>query len=103
VGGATETRRGYGYYDGMPAVDLLNSCRLSWKINPYSGTWDGIKYAVVAHDGLTRAVVRIDDFIGPFWGRYGFRGQLITEPKLVHQLVGREVPRRQNPVTTLAL
>lgn len=102
-GSATETRRGYGYYEGMPAADLLNSCRLFWKINPYSGTWDGIKYAVVAHDGLTRAVVRIDDFIGPFWDRYGFQGQLITDPKLVPELVGREVPRRQNPVTTLAL
>jgi hypothetical protein len=102
-GSATETRSGYGYYDDMPAAELLNSCRLFWKINPYSGNWNGIKYAVVAHDGLTRAVVRIDKFIGPFWGRYGFRGQLITDPKLVNELAGRQVPRRQNPVTTLVL
>jgi hypothetical protein len=58
---------------------------------------------VVAHDGLSRAAVRIDDFIGPVWGRYGFRGQLVTDPKLVGELVGREVPRRQNPVTTVVL
>jgi hypothetical protein len=102
-GSATETRPGYGYYDGMPAADLLNSCRLFWKINPNSGTWDDIKYAVVAHDGLSRAVVRIDDFIGPVWGRYGFRGLLVTGRKLVDELVGREVPRRQNPVTTVVL
>jgi hypothetical protein len=102
-GSATEARAGYGYYDGMSAADLLNSCRLFWKINPYSGTWDGIKYAAVAHDGLTRAVVQIDDFIGPFWGRWGFRGKLVADPKLVDELVGRKVPRRQNPVTTLVL
>ncbi len=102
-GSPTEARPGYGYYDGIPAADLLNSCRLFWNINPYSGTWDDVKYAVVAHDGLTRAVVRIDDFIGPFWGRYGFRGRVIADPKLVGELVGREVPRRQNPVTTLVL
>jgi hypothetical protein len=102
-GSATETRPGYGYYDGMPAADLLNSCRLFWRIKPDSGTWDDIKYAVIAHDGLTRAVVRIDDFIGPFWGRYGFRGQLVADPKLVGELVGRQVPRRRSPVTTLVL
>jgi hypothetical protein len=102
-GSRTETRRGYGYYEGMPAAELLNSCRLFWAINPDSGNWDGIKYAVIAYQGLTRAVVRIDVTIGPFWGRYGFRGRVVTDTRLVDELVGREVPRRRSPVTTLVL
>ncbi len=102
-GSATATRRGYGYYPGMTEDDLLNACRLFWKFNPGSATWHGIDYAVVAHDGRTRAVVKIDDFIGPFWGRYGFRGNVVRDPALIQELVGREVPRRQNPITTVEL
>jgi hypothetical protein len=102
-GSPTATRRGYGYYSGMTHEDLLNSCRLFWRFNPESGTWRGIEYAVVAHDGRTRAVVGISRYIGPFWGRHGFRGHVVTDPALVQGLVGREVPRRQNPITTIEL
>ena len=100
-GSANATRSGYGYYSGMADLDLLNSCRLFWKFNPRSPTWQGIEYAVVAHDGITRAVVHIDRTIGPFWGRWGFQGQIITSGDLVRDFVGREVPRRQNPLTTI--
>ena len=102
-GSATATRRGYGYYPGIPEGDLLNACRLFWKFNPDSATWRSIDHAVIAHSGRTRAVVRIDCFIGPFWGRHGFRGHVVTDPALVQELVGREVPRRQNPITTIEL
>lgn len=102
-GSATATRRGYGYYSGMTEEDLLNACRLFWRFNPKSATWSGIDYAVVAHDGRTRAAVRLDGFIGPFWGRHGFRGHVVTDPALLRELVGREVPRRQNPITTIEL
>ena len=53
--------------------------------------------------GLLKSVVHIYDFIGPFWGRYGFRGQRVNDPKLVGKLLGRHVPRRQNQVTTFVL
>jgi hypothetical protein len=48
----------------MTEDDLLNACRLFWKFNPGSAAWHGMDYAVVAHDRRTRAVVKIDDFIG---------------------------------------
>jgi len=102
-GSATATRRGYGYYTNMPEQDLLDACRLFWKFNPKSPTWYGIDHAVVAHGGRTRAAVKIDRFIGPFWGRYGFRGHMVTDPVLARELVGRKVPRRQNPITTIGL
>ena len=102
-GSPTATRRGYGYYSGMANDDLLDSCRLFWRFNPESVTWRGIEYAVVAHDGRTRAVVQISRYIGPFWGRHGFHGHVVTDAALVEDLVGREVPRRQNPITTIEL
>jgi uncharacterized protein DUF6602 len=102
-GSATAVRRGYGYYDGMTDEELLDSCRLFWRFNPHSPTWKDIEYAVIAHDGRTRAVVQIDTLIGPFWGRHGFRGHVVTEPTLVQNLIGRAVPRRQNPITTIEL
>lgn len=102
-GSASASRSGYGYYPGMADRDLLNSCRLFWKFNPRSPTWEGIEYAVIANDGITKAVVHIDRYIGPFWGRWGFQGQIVTNADLVRHLVGREVPRRQNPVTTIEL
>ena len=102
-GSAIATRRGYGFYPGMTEEELLNACRLFWRFNPESPTWRGIEYAVVAHEGRTQAVVRIDDFIGPFWGRHGFRGHVVTDPALTRELVGRKVPVRRNPVTTIEL
>jgi hypothetical protein len=102
-GSPVATRRGYGYYDEMPRDELLESCRLFWKFNPESDTWRGIEHAVVAHAGVTRAVVSIDEFIGPFWGRFGFRGHVVDDPAAVDRLVGREVPSRQNPITTIEL
>jgi hypothetical protein len=102
-GSATAIRRGYGYYPGMTEQELLDACRLFWNFNPKSPTWDGIDHAVVAHDGLTRAVVRIERFIGPFWGRHGFRGHVVTDPAVVRELAGRQVPRRRNPITTIEL
>jgi hypothetical protein len=102
-GSPTATRSGYGYYPAMSDEDLLNACRLFWKFNPKSPTWQGIEYAVVAHDGEIRAVVHIDEYIGPFWGRWGFRGRIVADENLLRDLIGREVPRRQNPVTAIEL
>jgi hypothetical protein len=67
-------RRGYGYYEGMADQELLDASRLFWRFTPDSGRWDGIGYALVAHAGTVRAVLRITKTIGPLWGRYGFQG-----------------------------
>jgi hypothetical protein len=102
-GSATAWRRGYGYYEGMSDTELLDAARLFWRFTPDSGTWDGIAHAVVAHGGITRAVIQIDRTIGPFWGRHGFQGCIDRDSPLARDLVGREVPRRQNPITTIEL
>jgi hypothetical protein len=102
-GSASSTRSGYGYYPGMSDRALLDACRLFWQFNPDSPAWRDVEYAVVAHDGVTRAVVRIERYIGPFWGRWGFQGQVVTGGALLRELVGREVPRRRNPVTAIDL
>jgi hypothetical protein len=102
-GSATAARSGYGYYEGMTDGEILESCRLFWKFNPKSPVWDDIEYAVIAHDGWTRAVVQIDTFIGPFWGRHGFQGRVVTDPAVIRKTVGRKVPGRRNPITTIEL
>ncbi|TLF97576.1 hypothetical protein FEK35_27105 [Nocardia cyriacigeorgica] len=99
-GGQIESRRGYGYYPDMSADDLLQAARVFWKFNPNSPTWHGVEYAVVAHAGETRAVLRIDRFIGPMWNRWGFQGTVVTDPAIVDALVGKPAPTRQNPITT---
>lgn len=103
-GDAQAARLGYGYRAGMTEQDLLDACRVFWRINPYSGTWQGVEHAVVAHAMKIVAVVKIDDFIGPFWGRYGFRGHLETDAALNEQLLGRDVPRGYgSPVSAIVL
>ncbi|MFG1918235.1 DUF6602 domain-containing protein [Micromonospora sp. NPDC048898] len=102
-GDAQATRAGYGYRSNMSDAELLDAARLFWRWSPHSGTWDGIEYAVVAHRGKTRAVLRIDRPIGPFWGRWGFQGRIVKDPTLAGELVARDVPIRQNPITTITL
>ncbi|MBY8864001.1 hypothetical protein K7711_46590 [Nocardia sp. CA2R105] len=99
-GGGLHTRSGHGFFEGMTQQQLLDAARVFWKFNPDSARWRDIDYAVVAHSGLTRAVIQIDRYVGPLWGRYGFRGRLVEDPELLSELVGKIVPRRQNPITT---
>jgi hypothetical protein len=96
-------RRGYGYYEGMTDQELLDASRLFWRFKPDSGRWDGIEYALVAHAATVRAVLRITKTIGPLWGRYGFQGYVLKDSDLARELVGRTVPARQNPITTIEM
>lgn len=102
-GSGTAWRRGYGYYEGMTDQELLDGSRLFWGFKPNSGNWDGIVYALVAHAGTVRAVLRITKMIGPLWGRYGFQGYVVEDAEFVRELVGREVPVYRNPVTAIEL
>ncbi|MFD6395560.1 caspase family protein [Nocardia sp. NPDC060249] len=99
-GGGVHTRTGSGYYHGMSDDELLGSARVFWKFRP--ANWHGVDFAVVAHAGITRAVIRIHDFIGPFGDRYGIQGQLVDDPDILAELVDKTVPRRQNPITLWA-
>ena len=102
-GSGTARRRGRGYYEGMTDQELLDASRLFWRFQPDSGRWQGIRYALVAHAGTVRAVVRITKMIGPLWGRYGFQGHVLKDSELTRELIGRTVPARQNPATTIEL
>jgi hypothetical protein len=102
-GSGTARRRGRGYYEGMTDQDLLDASRLFWRFRPDSERWKGIRYALVAHAGTVRAVVRITKMIGPLWGRHGFQGHVLKDSEFALELIGRTVPARQNPATTIEL
>lgn len=102
-GSGTAGRRGRGYYEGMTDQELLDASRLFWRFRPDSRRWEGISYALVAHSGTVRAVLRITKVIGPLWGRYGFQGYAVKDSEIVRELIGRVVPVRQNPATTIEL
>ena len=102
-GSGTARRRGRGYYEGMTDQELLDASRLFWRFRPDSERWKGIQYALVAHAGTVRAVVRITKMIGPLWGRHGFQGHVLQDSEFALELIGRTVPARQNPATTIEL
>ena len=102
-GSGTARRRGRGYYEGMTDQELLDASRLFWRFRPDSERWKGIQYALVAHAGTVRAVVRITKMIGPLWGRHGFQGHVLKDSEFALELIGRTVPARQNPATTIEL
>jgi hypothetical protein len=102
-GSATARRRGHGYYEGMTDQELLDASRLFWRFSRDSGNWDGIDYAVVVHAGEVRAVLRITSIIGPLWGRYGFQGHIVKNSELARKLIGKTMPVRRNPITTIEL
>ena len=90
-GSGTSRRRGHGYYEGMTDQELLDASRLFWRFNPSSGTWDGVEYALVAHAGTVRAVLRITKMIGPLWGRDGFQGHVLKDSEFARELTGQAV------------
>lgn len=100
-GSGTARRSGHGYYEGMTDQELLDASRLFWRFNPRN--WEGVEYALVAHAGTVRAVLQITKMIGPLWGRYGFQGHVLKDSELVREMIGRTVPARQNPITTIEL
>jgi hypothetical protein len=102
-GSGTSYRRGYGYYEGMTDQELLEASRLFWRFKPNSGTWEGVRYALVAHTGTVRAVLRITRMIGPLWDRHGFQGHVLKDSELARELIGQSVPAPQNPITTIEL
>jgi hypothetical protein len=102
-GSGTAWRKGRGYYEGMTDQELLDASRLFWRFQPDSRKWEGIEYALVAHAGTVRALLRITKMIGPLWGRYGFQGHVVKDSEFTRELIGRVVPARQNPATTIEL
>ena len=52
-------RAGYGYRDGMALVELYDSARAWWVLNPTRAA--NYRYAVAVHDGITRGVWEITE------------------------------------------
>ncbi len=65
-------RSGFGYREGMSLIELVDSMRAWWRINPARVEWEGIEHAVAVHQGITRAVVEIGDWMQAPNGRWGF-------------------------------
>ena len=107
-------RSGHGYRDDMTAEELAESTRAWWVINPATVERRGIRHAVAVHDGVTRAVMIIGDWVqrgnrrafgatplthGPVFDEWvGPLGRRVTFKKgsqsPCHILVSRIQPRR---------
>ncbi len=98
-------REGHGYRDGMSTRELVDSTRAWWVMNPDRLVRDGIEYAVAVHQGITRAVVTIEDLFQRSDGRWAFTATLLTDGQVFDEWVGlrgRSVDfarGAQNPVT----
>lgn len=58
-------RRGGGWRDGMSSEELYDSVRAWWQIRPETVAAWGATHAIASAGTLTRAVYRIDGWIGP--------------------------------------
>ncbi len=81
-------RSGYGYRDSMSLIELVDSMRAWWRINPARVEWEGIEHAVAVHQGITRAVVEIGDWMPGPNGRWGFTATPITDGPVYDKWVG---------------
>ena len=91
-------RRGNGYWPGMPTAELIDSTRAWWRISPTTIERRAIEHAVAVFDGVTRAVLRIGDWIQRDDGRRAFSAELVEEGPVFDAWVG-ELGRRVEFVT----
>ena len=98
-------RRGNGYWPGIPTSALIDSTRAWWRISPTTIGRRGIEHAVAVFDGVTRAALRIGDWIQRDDGRRAFSAELVEEGPVFDAWVG-ELGRRvefvtaaRNPIT----
>lgn len=97
-------RLGTGWYAGIDAQTLFDATRGWWKISPRQIERRNIEHAVCVVRGVTRALYRIDDWIGPRGdGRHAFTGRIVTRGSVWNAYVGsfgKRVPfteHSQNP------
>lgn len=81
-------RAGNGYRPGMSENDLFDSTRAWWKLSPASVDRRGVEYAVAVHEGVTRGVMRIGDWIQREDGRRAFAAIPVDDASITEQWIG---------------
>ncbi len=86
-------RQGGGWRDDMSPEELYDSVRAWWIIKPETVAARGVTHAVASHGTLTRAVYRIDGWIGPRVvagkpDRYAFYGEEVKAGSVYDQYFG---------------
>lgn len=72
-------RKGSGWKPRLTDEELYDSVRAWWAVSRASADRHGAKHAVAVFAGVTRAVYRIDDWLGPRAdGRWAFSGEWVT-------------------------
>lgn len=98
-------RLGNGYRLDMSGKEIVDSTRAWWTISPKSVQRRGVEHAVTVHRGVTRAVMRIGDWIQRDDGKWAFSATLLDGGPVFEAWVG-PLGRRvdfaassQNPIT----
>jgi len=98
-------RAGNGYRPGMSTSELVDSTRAWWKLSPVTVERREVEHVVAVHDGVTRGVMRIGEWIQREDGRRAFTATPAEDPTVLDKWVG-SLGRRvafaasaQNPIT----
>lgn len=97
-------RTGAGYREEMTLPELVDATRAWWRINPERVAREGIRHAVAVHQGITRAVMEIGDWIRREDGRWAFSARPLTDGPIHDAWVGPsgrkiDFPKgNQNPI-----
>ncbi|MBT4187269.1 MAG: hypothetical protein HOE14_08670 [Gemmatimonadales bacterium] len=81
-------RIGNGYKEGITPDELADATRAWWRISPSRIRREGIRHAVAVHEGVTRGVVAIGDWIQREDGRRAFAATPLTEGTIFEEWVG---------------
>lgn len=79
---------GSGYRPGMLEKELFDSTRAWWRLSPKAIEQRGIEHAVAVHEGVTRGIMNIGDWIQREDGRRAFTATPVEDKELVEKWVG---------------
>lgn len=92
-------RKGSGWKPRLTDQELYDSVRAWWAVSPTSADRHRAKHAVAVFAGVTRAVYRIENWLGPRTdGRWAFAGERVTAGPVFDAYcgpLGRRVPFAQ--------
>ena len=81
-------RAGTGYKDDITLTELADATRAWWRISESRIRSEGVLHAVTVHEGVTRAVMAIGDWIQREDGRRAFAATPLTEGPTFEEWVG---------------
>lgn len=82
-------RKGAGYREDMSLTELVDAARAWWRISPERVAREGIRHAVAVHQGITRGVMVIGDWLQRADGRWAFAATPLTAGPVYDEWVGR--------------